>query len=174
VKILKCLNITLLTIALLLGGTACETAPKKKTRVITAAEYLTRQEVPIPKAPREKGKSIHISLGAQRAWLFEDGELLLTSPTCTGKPSHRTPTGTFHVVKKHKDWTSTIYHVSMPYFLRLNPWYFGLHAGNIYTQPSSHGCIRLPHNMAKAFFENTPTGTPVKISKNPLPTPKPN
>lgn len=38
---------------------------------------------------------------------------------------------------------------------RTHPWLTGY--------PVSHGCVRLPADMAKTFFENTPLGTKVTI-----------
>jgi lipoprotein-anchoring transpeptidase ErfK/SrfK len=82
---------------------------------------------------------------------------------CSGKPGYETPKGSFYVINKHRDWVSTIYHVPMPYFLRLNPGIFGLHAGQIALRPASHGCVRLPREKAAQFFEATPVGARVVI-----------
>ena len=38
-----------------------------------------------------------------------------------------------------------------------------MHEGLVTAAPESHGCIRLPREMAKIFFENTVVGTPVII-----------
>ena len=38
-----------------------------------------------------------------------------------------------------------------------------MHEGIVTSAPESHGCIRLPAEMAKIFFDNTPVGTPVII-----------
>lgn len=137
----------------------------KTYQIIPAADMLMRKEVTPPEAPGVSNPAIIISLADQRAWLYKDGQLAQTSATCTGKPGHRTPTGTFRVIAKHRDWVSTIYGVPMPHFLRLNAvnGMVGLHAGPIALTPASHGCIRLPSDMAKAFFENTPVGTKVII-----------
>lgn len=142
--------------------------PKKKnknskTKVVSAEDYLMSQEVAIPNAPTTDGVSIRISLNHQRAWIFQNGELANVSPVTTGKPGHRTPKGKFHVINKHRHWTSTIYKVPMPYFLRLNPGIFGLHQGKIHTNPASHGCIRLPEKQASEFFALASKGTPVWI-----------
>jgi lipoprotein-anchoring transpeptidase ErfK/SrfK len=68
---------------------------------------------------------------------------------------------------------------SMPHFLRLRESNnrvhgVGLHAGVLPGYAASHGCIRLPAEMARWLFQNTPEGTPVKIIKEyPLPAPPP-
>ena len=38
-----------------------------------------------------------------------------------------------------------------------------MHAGYLPGYPASHGCIRLPKEMAVHFFQNAPVGTPVAI-----------
>lgn len=53
----------------------------------------------------------------------------------------------------------------MPYWMRLTSYGIGMHAGKIPQpgEPASHGCIRLPREMAEIVYENAPPGTPVKI-----------
>lgn len=50
----------------------------------------------------------------------------------------------------------------MPYFLRLHGG-IGMHAGYLPGYPASHGCIRLPQQMAVEFFKDATVGTPVVI-----------
>lgn len=145
------------------AGYPTETVDGRKVRLIPAADYLMAQEVPVPSAPVDEGQCILISLSNKRAWHYKDGVMDFFSCVCTGKEGHETRTGRFRVVSKHREWTSTIYHVPMPFFLRLNPGDFGLHQGIIAVDSSSHGCIRLPSEKAREFFEETPTGTPVII-----------
>jgi lipoprotein-anchoring transpeptidase ErfK/SrfK len=63
----------------------------------------------------------------------------------------------------------------MKYFLRLyhngKPTAMGLHRGVLPGHPASHGCIRLPGNMAEWFFTNVQLGTPVAVrgTKNGIP-----
>lgn len=137
----------------------------KKVRIIPAADYLLFKELPTPMAPTDTGTSIIVDTENQRTWLFKDGINVLTSSICPGKDGKETPKGSFQVISKHKEWVSTIYHVSMPFLLRLNAdnGAIGLHAGAIALNPASHGCIRLPVEYAIAFFENTPIGTPVIV-----------
>jgi len=145
----------------------CETVPERVKSPEKAEkqveEYLLEKKVEPPKAPTAIGKAIAVDTKNQRAWLFENGEISLETPVTPGKASTPTPKGRFRVINKHKDWTSTIYHVPMPHFLRLNPGYFGLHEGPMRPYPASHGCVRLPKEKAQEFFESTPIGTPVWI-----------
>jgi hypothetical protein len=54
----------------------------------------------------------------------------------------------------------------MPYWMRLTSYGIGMHAGPIPQPglPASHGCIRLPAEMAAKLFEIVEVGTPVVIT----------
>jgi hypothetical protein len=54
----------------------------------------------------------------------------------------------------------------MPYWMRLTSYGIGMHAGPIPQPglPASHGCIRLPQEMAAKLFEIVEVGTPVVIT----------
>jgi lipoprotein-anchoring transpeptidase ErfK/SrfK len=135
----------------------------KKVKNVPAEDILMKKVVSTPTAPKNVGTSIRISLADQRAWLFEHGKPVLVSSITPGKKTSPTPKGKFHIINKHRHWTSTIYNVPMPYFLRLNPGYFGLHQGQMKTTPASHGCIRLPQKEASEFFQLAKVGDPVWI-----------
>ncbi len=53
----------------------------------------------------------------------------------------------------------------MPHWMRLTSFGIGMHGGPIPDpgQPASHGCIRLPYEMATLMFEHLPVGTPVTL-----------
>lgn len=53
----------------------------------------------------------------------------------------------------------------MPYWMRLTWRGIGMHAGPIPEpgSPASHGCIRLPPEMAEILFNRVSVGTPVQI-----------
>lgn len=141
----------------------------KTYQLVPAADILMRREITPPPAPNTEETSIVVGLADQRVWLYKYGQPTLAAATCPGKPGHETPEGTFRVISKHKEWISTLYHVPMPNFMRLNAanGMIGLHEGPIALNPSSHGCIRLPADMAEAFFETTPVGTTVVVTKSP-------
>jgi lipoprotein-anchoring transpeptidase ErfK/SrfK len=54
---------------------------------------------------------------------------------------------------------------SMPYFMRLTSSGVGMHGGPIPAPgtPASHGCIRLPEDLAPVVFDHVRVGTPVKV-----------
>jgi len=147
---------------LILCAATCNAKPSKAE---VPTDWSAPQTLPIPEAPQAEGICIRISLANQCAWLYQDGKVINSTKVCTGKAGSRTPTGRFHVINKHRYWTSTIYHVAMPYFLRLDPGYFGLHEGHMAGRPASHGCIRLPKTKAAEFFPVVPVGTIVLIEQ---------
>jgi lipoprotein-anchoring transpeptidase ErfK/SrfK len=81
----------------------------------------------------------------------------------TGREGFSTPAGRYVVTDKHESWTSTLYHVAMPYFMRLNCSAIGLHSGYVSGRPASHGCIRLPYQKAKQWFGTVKIGDEVEI-----------
>ena len=142
-----------------------------------------------------KGKaSVKISLKEQKAHFYRDGKEVGWSYVATGKPSHPTPAGQFHILEKKEDKISNLYGMlldsngdvvnsdfnlskdtlpegmqfqpaRMPYYMRVKNDGVGMHAGRIPKPGStaSHGCIRLPREMAVKYFANVEVGTPVTI-----------
>jgi len=135
--------------------------------------------------------SIVVDLGTQEASFYKGGQLAGVSPVSTGREGYRTPAGHFHILQKELHHFSTLYgnyvdesgaivvrnvgvledkrppgtHFAgapMPYFMRVTEG-VGLHEGFLPGVPDSHGCIRLPKNMAEIFYANAPEGTPVTI-----------
>jgi hypothetical protein len=134
---------------------------------------------------------IIISLSKQRAFFYKGGKLVGDSAVSSGRKGFETPPGSYRVIQKNKNHVSNLYGdfvsesgsvvkknvdtskdkapagssfrgAKMPYFLRFYQGY-GMHAGRVPRYRASHGCVRLPSHMAKHFFENTPSGTPVVV-----------
>ncbi len=55
----------------------------------------------------------------------------------------------------------------MPFWMRLTNYGVGMHSGPIPNpgSPASHGCIRMPYEMAQTLFFETKSGTPVLIQR---------
>jgi lipoprotein-anchoring transpeptidase ErfK/SrfK len=53
----------------------------------------------------------------------------------------------------------------MPYWMRLTSYGIGMHAGVIPKpgETASHGCIRLPKELAPVLYDAVKVGTPVTI-----------
>ena len=107
---------------------------------------------------------VQISLASQRATVIKDGTPVFETPCSTGRPGFATPSGQFVITDKRKMHKSSIYHVNMPFFMRLNCRDFGMHQGVVPNYPASHGCIRLPTAAAAKLFAEIPVGTVVIIN----------
>jgi lipoprotein-anchoring transpeptidase ErfK/SrfK len=134
-----------------------------------------------------------ISLPKQRAYLIMGEEIVIDSPISSGKRGHSSPTGHFSVMEKDPDHRSSIYgdfvdrsgrvvragisskidsapsgthYVGAPmrWFMRLTGEGVGMHVGILPGYPASHGCIRMPPDGAKLFYDNVKIGTPVEIT----------
>jgi lipoprotein-anchoring transpeptidase ErfK/SrfK len=53
----------------------------------------------------------------------------------------------------------------MRYFLRITPQGVGMHVGILPGYPASHGCIRLPLDMAKIIYDAVAIGTAVTVTE---------
>jgi len=113
--------------------------------------------------PEDQNVTVEISLNSQTARVYKDGQVVMSSPISSGKPGYRTPSGRFVITDKHRVRVSSIYHVEMPYFMRLSCSEVGMHAGNVPNYPASHGCIRLPYGKAASFFRMLDVGTLVIV-----------
>lgn len=106
---------------------------------------------------------VEIDLSSQTARLMLPDATEKVVPISSGKRRFATPKGEYVVTNKHRQWKSTLYGASMPFYLRLSSRDFGLHAGHLPGYPASHGCIRLHRKDAESFFNHIPVGTRVVI-----------
>jgi lipoprotein-anchoring transpeptidase ErfK/SrfK len=105
-----------------------------------------------------------ISLAEQRLYVFGNHELIAWSTISSGRPGHTTPTGMFTITEKDLDHHSNLYNnAPMPFFMRLTDGGVGMHAGVLPGYPASHGCIRLPEEMARRLYQHVEPGTTVQI-----------
>ena len=137
--------------------------------------------------------SVNIDLSEQKAYVYRNGENVGWTYVATGRSGFATPTGTFRILDKQVDKRSNRYGsivnsngtvlrsnatagvhsapgghfqgAKMPYWMRLTGYGVGMHAGAIPNpgSPASHGCIRLPYQMAQTIYQNAPVGTRVTI-----------
>ena len=114
---------------------------------------------------------IVVSLPQQRAYIYRANTLIGVTTVSTGRAGHRTPTGRFPIMEKHRTHFSNLYNnAPMPFMQRLTMGGIALHAGEIPNYPASHGCVRLPYAMAQNLFGVTQVRTVVHIV-NAAPTP---
>ena len=145
-------------------------AKYRMTAIDFASRYNSSPEllqVLLGKSPRPEDQRmwIDISINRQRAVLYKNGQVAMVTSISTGMPGFPTPTGRFVVTDKDKLRVSSIYHASMPYFMRMSCRDFGMHAGIVPGYPASHGCIRLPYENAVRFYREVEIGTVVTISR---------
>ena len=108
-------------------------------------------------------KRVVIELANQRGLCYVNEQVAMDFPVCTGTTSHNTPTGVFRISEKDVNHRSNLYHCAMPYFMRLSNDGIGLHVGDVYRMPASHGCIRTTRDACIALFNALPYGTEVTI-----------
>ena len=109
-------------------------------------------------------KRVVIDLANQRGQCLVNEQVAMDFPVCTGMQTHLTPTGIFRISEKDANHRSNIYHCAMPYFMRLTNGGIGLHIGDVYRVPASHGCIRITRDACIDLFHHLPSGTEVVIN----------
>ncbi len=115
------------------------------------------------KMQAEGPRRVEIDLARQRGIFVVNDEVVMDFPVCTGKKRKPTPTGRFRITQKNVHHHSNIYDVPMPYFMRLTNVGIGMHVGDVFRTPASHGCIRLTREACVPLFRNAPSGTRVII-----------
>ncbi|MEO5721370.1 MAG: ankyrin repeat domain-containing protein [Chthoniobacterales bacterium] len=121
-------------------------------------------QILLGRGPTRDELRVEISLATQKASVIKDGVAILQTSVSTGRKGFDTPPGEYVVTDKNRSHVSSLYRVEMPFFMRLNCLDFGLHAGNVPNYPASHGCIRLPADVAQKLFSEIPVGTVVTIN----------
>lgn len=126
--------------------------------------YLFLMRIILGRQPESEPEILVIvDLSKQRAWVMKEGQIIDSCLVSTGREGFNTPAGRYVITDKHRSWTSTLYHVAMPFFMRLNCSALGLHSGYVTGRPASHGCIRLPYDKAQKFFGICRVGDEVQI-----------
>lgn len=134
---------------------------------------------------------IVIDTQLQQAKYYINNQQVGSSTISSGKAGHGTPAGTFKILSKDEDHVSSTYGsvvdaagntlvsdytmgepmpaggiykgAPMNFGMQITNTGIWMHEGFVTSAPESHGCIRLPREMAKCFFDNTPVGTTVVI-----------
>ncbi len=134
-------------------------------------------------SPQRHSKFIEVNKSQQRAYLFQNGELVKTYIISTGV-TWETPTGQFKVLNKVPMTISYTNNWYMPWYLPIGtingPYYFGFHEvpyhldykGMIYSRdpetigsPATGGCIQVLKGQAKEIYDWADIGTPVYITE---------
>ena len=134
-----------------------------------------------------------VSLPKQRVYLLSaGGDIAIDSPISSGRPGHTTPTGSFHILAKEPEHFSNIYGnfidrtgrvvrsgvsaridsapsgthfegAPMRWFMRLTDGGVGMHIGILPGYAASHGCVRLPSDIAPMIYQKVKVGTSVRV-----------
>ncbi len=133
-----------------------------------------------------------VSISRQRVYLMVGDQIGIDSPISSGKAGHETPTGTFSVLEKDPNHRSSVYGAfcdsknrivrggvsdlidsapsgthfvgaPMLWFCRLTDQGVGMHIGILPGYPASHGCVRLPAEIAPLIYAKVKVGTVVEI-----------
>ena len=122
---------------------------------------------PVDKQPGDYVNRMVVSLADQRLYVYHDQLLLAWSTVSSGCAGHETPIGSYTVSQKDVDHHSNLYdNAPMPFFLRLTDDGLGLHAGYNPGYPASHGCLRLPPDLARDLYQHVEAGTQVEITSS--------
>lgn len=135
---------------------------------------------------------IYVSLSKQRAYLLVGDEVAIDTPISSGKRAGMTPKGSYTILEKDADHRSNIYGsfvngrgqvvragvstridsapsgtrflgAPMKWFMRLTHQGVGLHVGILPGYPASHGCVRMPEDIAPLFYQRVKIGTPAVV-----------
>lgn len=116
-------------------------------------------------------RRIEIDLGSQRAYLFENNEVVKSWAVSTGLPGTPTPTGNFKVFA-HTRMQDMGCFPGAPYCTEDVPWitwfttnigFHGTYWHNNYGNRMSHGCVNLPIDLAKYVYDWSPVGLEVAV-----------
>lgn len=116
-------------------------------------------------------RRIEINLSAQRAYLFENNEVVKSWLVSTGLPGTPTPTGNFKVFA-HTAMQDMGCFEGAPYCTEDVPWitwfapnigFHGTYWHSNYGNRMSHGCVNLPIDLAKYVYDWSPVGLEVAV-----------
>lgn len=137
--------------------------------------------------------AVRMNLASQIATFERGGRPIGWSYVCSGKPGHVTPPGNFTILEKQEvqfsdryGWLADVtgkvtlgdatpatpvppgeYYSPAPmyHWMRLTTYGIGMHAGEIRVPgvAASHGCVRLPGDLATKLYAAAVVGTPVTI-----------
>ena len=125
------------------------------------------------RAPVEQAKPLQadgpllmlVSLNQQRMFVYDKSGFVVQTRVSTGRPGHETPVGIYSILEKKVDHTSNIYlDAKMPHMQRLTMTGIALHGGVIPGYAASGGCVRLPFDFARKFFNLTDLNQRVVIA----------
>lgn len=117
---------------------------------------------PPPAPPCDVTTGACVSLAQRLAWLLRGGQVVRGPvPAGFGPPDQATPAGSFHVVWKDREHTSSVYGTNMPNSVFFAAGGIAFHAGPL--DAPSHGCVHLTDADSAAFFDGLNVGDAVQV-----------
>jgi L,D-transpeptidase catalytic domain len=108
-----------------------------------------------------------VSLGAQRITAYDAEGWIMRAPVSSGRKGYETPAGIYAVIQKEAEHYSNLYEDGyMPFMQRITWSGIALHGGPLPGYPASHGCVRIPLEVAERLFEATKIGMRVIVARN--------
>jgi lipoprotein-anchoring transpeptidase ErfK/SrfK len=166
-------------------------APMKKASDFIKKQDPPKVDKKLADVITPDNSSVIVSLGKQRAYLMVGDEVYIDTPISSGKRAGMTPTGSFKITEKDPNHRSSLYgdfvdkrgrvvragisirvdsapsgtrYVGAPmkWFCRFNG-AIGMHVGKLPGYPASHGCVRLPEEIAPLIYNKVKIGTVVEV-----------
>lgn len=181
----------------LASATPAPPAAPAKPGMKKVSELIAKQDPPVinqdlMKTATPDNTHVIVSLSKQRAYLYQDDQIVIDTPVSTGKRAGMTPSGKFTVLEKDPNHKSNIFGnfvdskgrvvrggislkidsapsgthyegAPMLWFMRLTDDGVGMHVGILPGYPASHGCVRMPSDIAPLFYQRVKIGTAVEI-----------
>ncbi len=151
------------------------TIPARSAGALAAPDAAVRRPPEVP----ARGKAIYVSIGRQRMYVYNNGQLVHSFVVSTGLPGRNTAPGNFRVRSKYPEAWSSIWQLRMPFWMGI---YYvgsvenGIHAlpinkrgqklwAGLLGRPASFGCVILSDKNAATLYRYAPVGTPVIIRR---------
>jgi lipoprotein-anchoring transpeptidase ErfK/SrfK len=167
-------------------------APMKKASELLRRQAPAKIDKGLESVITQDNSHARVSLSKQRLYLMVGDDVYIDTPISSGKRAGMTPTGNFRVMEKDPDHRSSLYgdfvdrggrvvrsgistkvdsapsgtrYVGAPmkWFCRLTSGGVGFHVGILPGYPASHGCVRLPADIAPLIYQKVKVGTSVVI-----------
>ncbi|WP_019181883.1 L,D-transpeptidase family protein [Microbacterium yannicii] len=153
-------------------GDAQSIASDFATQLATGDASFELPVTEVPVTTVSLARSIDVDLGDQRAYLYENGNVVDSYVISSGLSDTPTPTGNF-TVNGYSRVQSMGCFEGAPYCVRDVPWVtwfapdIGFHGANSLRSslgyPQSHGCVNMWDDAAKFVYDWTAMGTEVSV-----------
>ena len=173
-------------------GSRTPNAPMRKASDMIGRQPAPKINSELEAVINPDNSHVRISLSKQRVYLMTGDQIYIDSPISSGKAGHSTPQGNFRVMEKDADHRSSVYGnfvdrsgrvvrggvstkidsapsgtryqgAPMKWFCRLTGTGVGMHIGILPGYPASHGCVRLPAEIAPIIYSKVRVGTRVVV-----------